>query len=114
MDGAYAKRPAVLVAVPPLLADLVRHVTTGDTGLSIIAEISDLGDRRPAPARPGPRRRHPRSCRYCRDPERRARPIDAAVREGVGANGGLHPIVRSRRRRRQRVRAGDAGRLLRR
>jgi DNA-binding NarL/FixJ family response regulator len=33
---------AVLVAAPPLLADLVRHVTTGDAGLSIIAEISDL------------------------------------------------------------------------
>ena len=33
---------AVLVTVPPLLADLVRHVTTGPPGLSIVAEISDL------------------------------------------------------------------------
>jgi DNA-binding NarL/FixJ family response regulator len=32
---------AVLVSVPPLLADLTRHVMTGRVGLSIIAEIAD-------------------------------------------------------------------------
>jgi hypothetical protein len=33
---------AVLVAVPPLLADLTRHVLTSRLGLSIIADIADL------------------------------------------------------------------------
>jgi hypothetical protein len=32
---------AVLVTVPPLLADLTRHVLTSRLGLSIIAEIPD-------------------------------------------------------------------------
>jgi hypothetical protein len=35
-------RRAVLLGLPPLLAELVRHVTTGRAGLSIIAEIADL------------------------------------------------------------------------
>jgi DNA-binding NarL/FixJ family response regulator len=32
---------AILVSVPPLLADLTRHVMTGRAGFSIIAEIAD-------------------------------------------------------------------------
>lgn len=32
---------AVLVTVPPLLADLTRRVLTGRVGLSIVAEIAD-------------------------------------------------------------------------
>lgn len=32
---------AVLVTVPPLLADLIRHVLTGRAEVSIVAELSD-------------------------------------------------------------------------
>jgi hypothetical protein len=35
---------AILVAVPPLLADILRHVLISRAGLQIVAEIPDLPD----------------------------------------------------------------------